>query len=203
MEQFFDVIINYIARTGYVGIIIGMALESACIPVPSELIFGFAGYLVYLGQLDFTLAVVAGVVGGLIGSSIAYAIGFYGGQPFVSKYGKYVFVSPKHVDMARRWFDRYGLKATFFSRLLPVVRTFISLPAGFAKVDFSKFFIYTLLGTLPWTVSLIYIGKLLGENWQAINAIGHKASFVVGGCLIIAAAYYYGKSRTQSGAGGK
>ncbi|MBP2635742.1 MAG: associated protein [Firmicutes bacterium] len=175
-----------------------MALESACIPVPSELIFGFAGYLVYLGKLDFFTSTIAGVAGGLIGSLIAYAIGFYGGQPFVNTYGKYLFLSKKHVDIAQQWFDRYGVKATFFSRLLPVVRTFISLPAGFAKVNLVKFILYTLLGSIPWTMALIYAGKLLGENWRILNSIGHEASLVVVALLAAAAGYYYWKNHIQS-----
>lgn len=198
MEQLFHFVVDYIAVWGYAGIILGMALESACIPVPSELIFGFAGYLVYLGQLDFTPSVIAGVVGGLIGSIIAYLVGFYGGQPFIAKYGRYVFLSHHHVELAQKWFDRYGLKATFFSRLLPIVRTFISLPAGFAGVNFGKFVIYTLLGSIPWTIALIYAGQLMGENWQALNAIGHTASLVVAVSLVVIAIYYYRKNRTQS-----
>ena len=198
-EQFFQIVVDYIALWGYTGIIIGMALESACIPVPSELIFGFAGYLVYLGKLDFTMSVVAGVAGGLLGSIVAYLVGFYGGQPFVAKYGKYLLLSKKHVDTAQRWFDRYGLKATFFSRLLPIVRTFISLPAGFAKVNLGKFILYTLLGSIPWTVALIYAGQILGENWRELNTMGHEASLVVGILLIAVAVYYFWKNRTQSG----
>lgn len=197
MEQFFHVVIDYIAQWGYVAIVIGMAMESACIPVPSELIFGFAGYLVYLGQLDFTMTVVAGVAGGLIGSMVAYLVGYYGGQPLVAKYGRYLLLSKRNVDMAQRWFDRYGLKATFFSRLLPVVRTFISLPAGFAQVNFGKFVIYTLLGSIPWTIGLTYAGMVLGENWEALNVIGHKASLMVAAGLIIIAVYYYRRNRTQ------
>lgn len=191
MEQLFHVVIDYIALWGYAAIFIGMALENACIPVPSELVFGFAGYLVYLGQLDFIMSVIAGVIGGLLGSIIAYLIGYYDGRPLVEKYGRYFLLSKRNVDLAQRWFDRYGLKAAFFSRLLPVVRTFISLPAGFAKVDFGKFVIYTLLGSIPWTVALIYFGKLLGENWQVLNAIGHQASLIVVVVLVMTAVYYY------------
>lgn len=191
MEQLFHVVIDYIAIWGYAAIVIGMALESACIPVPSELIFGFAGYLVYLGQLDFAMVAVAGVIGGLIGSIVAYMVGYYGGQPLVARYGRYFLLSKRNVDMAQRWFDRYGLKATFFSRLLPGVRTFISLPAGFARVNFVKFVIYTLLGSIPWTIALIYAGMLLGENWEVLNAIGHQASLIVAAGLIVAAVYYY------------
>ncbi|TWH49472.1 DedA family protein [Sporomusa sp. KB1] len=197
-EQVFQIVIDYIALLGYTGIFIGMALESACIPVPSELIFGFAGYLVYLGKLDFTMSVFAGVSGGLLGSIVAYLIGFYGGQPFVTKYGKYMFLSKKHVDTAQRWFDRYGIKATFFSRLLPIVRTFISLPAGFAKVNLGKFMFYTVLGSLPWTVALIYAGQMLGENWRELNTMGHEASLIVAILLIAFAVYYFWKNRTQS-----
>ncbi|CQR74229.1 hypothetical protein SOV_23570 [Sporomusa ovata DSM 2662] len=197
-EQVFQIVIDYIALWGYTGIFIGMALESACIPVPSELIFGFAGYLVYLDRLEFTMSVTAGVSGGLLGSIVAYLIGFYGGQPFVTKYGKYMFLSKRHVDTAQRWFDRYGVKATFFSRLLPIVRTFISLPAGFAKVNLGKFMLYTVLGSLPWTVALIYAGQILGENWRELNTLGHEASLVVAILLIAVAVYYFWKNRTQS-----
>ncbi|HMM22972.1 MAG TPA: DedA family protein [Selenomonadales bacterium] len=197
MEQIFNSIVQYIDAWGYIAIVVGMALESACIPVPSELIFGFAGYLVYLGKLDFTAAVIAGVAGGLIGSVAAYLLGYQGGPPFVEKYGKYIFLSKRHVQMAQRWFDRYGLKATFFSRLLPVVRTFISLPAGFAKVDFSKFVIYTVLGSIPWTIALVYAGMILGENWKAINAIGHNVSAIVGLGLVLATIYYIRRNRAQ------
>lgn len=197
IEKFFHFVIDYIAQWGYIAIMIGMAMESACIPIPSELIFGFAGYLVYLGQLDFTMTVAAGVVGGLIGSIIAYLVGYYGGKSLVDKYGRYFLLSNKNVDMAQRWFDRYGVKATFFSRLLPVIRTFISLPAGFAQVNFGKFVMYTLLGSIPWTIALIYAGMMLGENWQALNAIGHNASLMVGIGLILIAVYCYWRNHTQ------
>lgn len=198
MEQFFQIIVDYIEQWGYLAICIGMALESACIPVPSEIIFGFAGYMVYLGKLDFTTAAVAGVAGGLIGSVIAYLVGFWGGQPFVSAYGKYILLSASHVNLAQNWFDKYGLRAVFFSRLLPVVRTFISLPAGFAGVNFSRFIIYTVLGSIPWTIGLLYAGQLLGENWQLVNTIGHRAGIIVIICLIGVFLYYYRKRYNQT-----
>ncbi len=198
MEQFFQIIVDYIEQWGYLAICIGMALESACIPVPSEIIFGFAGYMVYLGKLDFTTAAVAGVAGGLIGSVIAYLVGFWGGQPFVSAYGKYILLSASHVNLAQNWFDKYGLRAVFFSRLLPVVRTFISLPAVFAGVNFSRFIIYTVLGSIPWTIGLLYAGQLLGENWQLVNTIGHRAGLIVLICLIGVFLYYYRKRYNQT-----
>lgn len=198
MEQFFQIIVDYIEQWGYLAIFIGMALESACIPVPSEIIFGFAGYMVYLGKLDFTTAAAAGVAGGLIGSVIAYLVGFWGGQPFVSAYGKYILLSASHVSLAQKWFDKYGLRAVFFSRLLPVVRTFISLPAGFAGVHFNRFIIYTVLGSIPWTIALLYAGQLLGENWQLVNIIGHRAGLIVIICLIGVFLYYYRKRYNQT-----
>lgn len=198
MDRFLQIIVEYIEQWGYLAISIGMALESACIPVPSEIIFGFAGYMVYLGKLDFTTAAAAGVAGGLIGSIIAYFVGFFGGQPFVSAYGKYILLSDSHVSLAQKWFVKYGMRAVFFSRLLPVVRTFISLPAGFAGVNFNQFIIYTVLGSIPWTIALLYAGQLLGENWQLVNTIGHRAGIIVLICLAGIFLYYYQKRHNQT-----
>ncbi len=183
MEAFYEVVIASIQSWGYTAILIGMALESACMPVPSELIFGFAGYLVFLGRLDFGASVIAGVSGGLLGSLLSYLAGRYGGRPLLERYGRYVFLSQAHLEMAQRWFDRYGLKAVFWARLLPIVRTFISLPAGFAGVPLGRFVLYTLLGSLPWTVALIYAGLLFGENWRTLQTMGHGAA----AALIVAA----------------
>lgn len=186
MDALFLFVTHSIDTWGYWAIFTGMALESANIPIPSELIFGFAGYLVYLGRLNFEPAVVYGVAGGLLGSIISYALGYYGGRPFVLKYGKYFFATPSKIALAQRWFDRYGLAAVFFARLLPIVRTFISLPAGFAKVNFSKFAVYTVLGSLPWTIALIYLGVALGENWYLLTTYGHQVSLGVLMLLVIA-----------------
>lgn len=184
MEQFYGWVIEYIAVWGYTAIFAGMAMESACLPVPSELIFGFAGYMVFLGRLDFAAAVAAGVAGGLLGSVVSYLAGRYGGRPLVDKYGRYVFLSKAQVASAQRWFDRYGIKAVFFARLLPVVRTFISLPAGFARVPFGRFALYTVLGSVPWTVGLIYAGMFLGENWREVEATGQNATLLAGISLV-------------------
>lgn len=185
MEQFYGWMIHYINIWGYTAILIGMAMESACLPVPSELIFGFAGYLVFLGHLDFATAVAAGVIGGLLGSIVSYFAGYYGGRPLAEKYGRFIFLSRRHIDLAQQWFDRYGIRAVFFARLLPVVRTFISLPAGFARVPFGKFVFYTVLGSIPWTIGLIYAGMLLGENWQEIETMGHNAALIVGISVVL------------------
>jgi membrane protein DedA with SNARE-associated domain len=198
MESIFQYVIHLIDIWGYPAIFIGMALESANIPIPSELIFGFAGYLVFLGRIDFTIAVVAGVTGGLAGSIVSYLAGYYGGPPFVTRYGRYIFLSEQKVAMAQKWFDRYGLITVLLARLLPVIRTFISLPAGFARVHFIKFIVYTVLGSVPWTIALIYAGMMLGANWESIRAIGHEASLLVAGGLVVLVMYYIIKKRKNA-----
>jgi membrane protein DedA with SNARE-associated domain len=168
-----------------------MAAENACIPIPSELILGFAGYLIFADQMTFTGALVAGMVGGMAGSIFAYVVGHRGGRSFVDKYGHYFFVKKSHVDIAQNWFDKYGLKAVFFSRMLPVVRTFISLPAGFAHVDMKKFLTLTFLGSLPWTAMILAAGMMLGKSWEIMLKIGHQASLIfVGVCAVIIAVMY-------------
>ena len=169
-----------------------MAMENACIPVPSELILGFAGYLVSAERMTFTGAMTAGMIGGMIGSIFAYVVGVTGGRKFVDKYGKYFFIKKSHVNLAQDWFDKYGIRAVFFSRMLPVIRTFISLPAGFAKVNFKQFLFYTFAGSLPWTALILWAGVLLGDNWEYLLEIGHKfsAAFIVVSIVIIAWLYF-------------
>ena len=185
MSQFTDVFLQFIDGWGYYAVAILMALENACIPIPSELILGFAGYMIYAGRMTFTMAMVAGMVGGMLGSYFAYYVGHYGGRPFVDKYGKYFFVKKSHVDIAQEWFDKYGIKAVFFSRMLPVVRTFISLPAGFAHVDMKRCFFYTFLGSLPWTALILFIGMMLGEGWKVMMEVGHEISLAVAAAIVI------------------
>ncbi len=191
MEQFSVMFLNFIDTWGYIAVAVLMALENACIPIPSELILGFAGYLIFAGQMEFFEATVAGMIGGMLGSIITYYIGSHGGRPFINKYGKYFFMKKSHIDTAQNWFDKYGIKAVFFSRMLPVVRTFISLPAGFARVNMKKFIIYTFAGSLPWTMLILYIGMILGENWRTMLSVGHEFSLLVSVILVIICAYYY------------
>ena len=201
MEQFSVYFLEFIAAWGYVAIAVLMAAENACIPIPSELILGFAGFLIFDGQLGFVGALTAGMIGGLAGSIFAYAVGHYGGRSFVDAYGHYFFIQPRHVDLAQRWFDKYGLKAVFFSRMLPVVRTFISLPAGFAHVDFKKFLLMTLAGSLPWTALILACGVTLGKSWQVMLAIGHEASLIfVGLCALLLACLYLRHRRKKAAA---
>ena len=200
MEQFTQMFLEFIDAWGYVAVAVLMALENACIPIPSELILGFAGYLIFAERMGFVGAMIAGMIGGMAGSIFAYLIGRYGGRSFVDKYGKYFFVKKSHVDIAQRWFDKYGVKAVFFSRMLPVVRTFISVPAGFAHVDFKKFLAYTFLGSLPWTALILAVGMALGESWQIMLKVGHEASiaFVVICAIVIGICYLrYRRSRQQ------
>ena len=186
-----DVFLNFIDQWGYFAVALLMAMENACIPIPSELILGFAGYLIFAGRMTFAGAMWAGMIGGVLGSIFAYEVGRRGGRPFVDRYGKYFFVKPSHVDLAQRWFDKYGLKAVFFSRMLPVVRTFISLPAGFARMDRVKFLVLTILGSLPWTALILWIGKLLGEGWAIMMKVGHEISIIFVVICVVAGVVFY------------
>lgn len=197
MSHFTDVFLQFIDTWGYMAVAILMGMENACIPIPSELILGFAGYLIYINRMTMEMATVAGMVGGMLGSIFAYYVGLWGGRPFVDKYGKYFFVKKSHVDVAQEWFDKYGVKAIFFSRMLPVVRTFISLPAGFANVNIAKFLIYTFIGSLPWTVLILFIGMQLGPGWAVMMEVGHEISLAVAGIILIIVAVLYWQYRKK------
>lgn len=199
MEHFSVMFMDFIASWGYVAVGVLMAAENACIPIPSELILGFSGYLIFAGKMHFTGALIGGMIGGIAGSLFAYIVGRIGGRSFVDRYGKYFFIKKSHVDLAQNWFDRYGIKAVFFSRMLPVVRTFISLPAGFAHVNMKRFLFFTILGSLPWTALILFAGMMLGESWQIMLKIGHEASliFIVIAVLVMAYAYYCYKKKKK------
>ena len=198
MENVSQIFLEFINSYGYIAVAVLMAMENACIPIPSELILGFAGYLIFANQMTFTGAMIAGMVGGMAGSIFAYVVGSTGGRSFVDKYGKYFLIKKSHVDLAQEWFDKYGIRAVFFSRMLPVVRTFISLPAGFARVNFPQFLFYTFAGSLPWTALILYAGIKLGENWKYLLEIGHEASitFVVV-CAIILIVWYIRRKKSK------
>lgn len=162
-------ITGFILSTGYIGVIFLMAIESAGIPAPSEIIMPFSGFLVYNGTLNFWFVSIAGTVGNLIGSIVAYWVGLAGGRPFLNKFGKYLLISQHDLDIAEAYFKRRGKLTVFVGRLLPVIRTYISLPAGIAKMNFWQFCLYTVLGAFPWCVALTYIGVRLGEHWSTIK----------------------------------
>jgi len=171
-----------------------MAIESACIPLPSEIIMPLAGWMLIKEQsLAVTYTLVAGAYGALgctIGSIIAYGIGIWGGRPFLEKYGKYILISRHDLDLADRWFDRSGSWSIFASRLLPVVRTFISLPAGIARMHFIKFLVYTFLGSFIWSVGLAYGGYQLGEHWEQIRTIMRPFDPFIAAIIIALIALY-------------
>ena len=170
---------HLIGNWGLWGVFFLMVLESACIPIPSEAIMPFAGFAVASGKMSFFAAVAVGVAGNVVGSWISYAVGLYGGRPFVDRYGKYVLLSHHKLDVAERWFTRYGSPAIFFSRMLPIVRTFISLPAGTARMNLPKFSIYTIAGCIPWVILLTWIGYKVGQNWKHIERYMHYVDYVV------------------------
>jgi membrane protein DedA with SNARE-associated domain len=183
-------IISVISQLGYAGIVLTMAIESACIPLPSELIMPFSGYLAFTGRFSLWGVSVAGAFGCVVGSVVAYWVGVWGGRPFLQRYGKYVLISSKDLDTADRWFEKYGEWAIFFSRLLPIIRTFISLPAGIARMRFWRFVIYTFIGSLPWCFMLAYVGKVLGENWKSLKVYFHRADILIAILLALAVFFF-------------
>ncbi|HHP51280.1 MAG TPA: DedA family protein [Moorella mulderi] len=196
LQPLWNYLVNILASWGYWGIAIGMALESACIPIPSEVILPFGGYLVSIGALDFWGTVLAGTLGGTVGSATAYWIGLKGGRPLLERYGRYILISQRELAWADDWFQRYGEATVFFTRLMPVIRTFISLPAGIAAMPFGRFILYTFLGSLPWSVLFVYIGHQLGENWDTLSPYFHRFDlFIIAGILILIALYLYRQCR--------
>ena len=183
-------IIGGISMFGYVGVALMMAIESMCIPLPSEIIMPFAGYLVFQGRFTLFGVALAGAIGCVVGSVLAYWIGIFGGRKFIEKYGKYILITKHDLDIADRFFDKYGASAVFFSRMLPVVRTFISLPAGIAKMNFTKFVIYTFVGSLPWTYLLAYLGMKLGSNWDTLGVYFHKFDAIIGAIILVGVVWF-------------
>lgn len=181
---------SLIAVTGYGGITLLMAIESACIPLPSELIMPFAGYLVFEGTFKLLWVATAGAIGCNLGSLVAYEIGYYGGRPLVEHYGHWILMSRRELDWADRFFARWGYLAVFIARLLPVIRTFVALPAGVARMPRGRFHIYTFLGSWPWCFSLAWLGMKLGENWRELGKYFHKFDAVIGIVLVAGAAWF-------------
>jgi membrane protein DedA with SNARE-associated domain len=182
-----------ISAIGYPGIALLMAIESACIPLPSEIIMPFAGYLASTGRFSLVGVATAGALGCNIGSTVAHAVGMYGGRPLVEKWGRYVLMSRRDLELAERFFARYGGITVFVARLLPVIRTFIALPAGIARMPQLPFQLYTFAGSWPWCFALAYVGFKLGERWDSdprLRAIMHQADVVVVALLVAGLAWY-------------
>ena len=179
LAQVSSFIVNIISTLGYPAITVLMTLESACIPIPSEIIMPFSGYLVFAEKFSFLSVVIWGTIGNLIGSIIAYFVGFYGGRPLIEKYGRYILISNHDLNLAEKWFKKYGNISVLFSRMLPVIRTFISLPAGITKMPFGKFVFYTFSGSLPWSFVLTYAGVIMGESWSDVEIYFRKFDWLI------------------------
>jgi len=189
-------VISVIEQLGYAGVFIAMTLESACIPLPSEVIMPFAGFVAWEGELTLLGVTIVGTLGCLAGSLVAYSVGAYGGLPLLERYGKYVLIRKKELGRAHAWFERYGEPVVFISRVLPIVRTFISLPAGIARMDIKKFSLYTVLGSFPWCLGLAYVGVLLGPHWSDLERLFRYLDIlVIVGILILIGYLVYHRER--------
>lgn len=184
LDAFKNWIVDSVGAWGYAGIFVLMALESACIPIPSEVTMPVGGLLASEGRLAFFWVGLVGAGANLAGSWLAYWAGAAGGRPLLEKYGKYILIKRHDLDRADRWFEKYGDSAVFFSRLLPVVRTFISLPAGVARMPFVRFSLFTFLGCLPWSFALTWAGLYLGDNWDRILPYMEPVSYAIAALLL-------------------
>ncbi len=190
IESLAGLIISTISHAGYFGIMLLMAIESACIPLPSEVTMPFSGYLVHLGRFDLFGVALAGALGCNLGSLVAYYVGSLGGRPLVEKYGRWLLVTHHDLEMADRFFARYGDWAVFFARLLPVIRTFIAFPAGVSRMNTIRFHIYTFLGSLPWCLTLAYAGMKLGQRWMGLRQYFHRFDTVLGVVILVCAVWF-------------
>ncbi len=186
-------IIAVISGSGYLGILLLMAIESACIPLPSEVIMPFAGYLVSTGRFSLVLAATAGALGCNLGSIVGYEIGKRGGRPMAERWGRYVLIGPGELDAADRFFARYGSIAVLVGRLLPVIRSFIAFPAGVARMRLLPFHVYTFVGSWPWCFALAWVGMTLGDRWNSdprLKEWFHRADALIAAVLVVAVAAY-------------
>ena len=184
-----EVAVDVVDALGLWGIFVLMTLESACIPVPSEATMLFAGFNVSDGEYSLFAAVAVGSFANLVGSWIAYAIGWYGRIDVLEKHGKKLHIKKSHLEWADRWFERHGDATVFFTRMLPIIRTFISLPAGVARMPFWRFSVLTLAGCIPWVLMLTFIGKQAGDNWEKWKDSLHYVDYAVAAAIVIGVAY--------------
>jgi len=185
-----DVVVRTIDVLGYPGVFFLMLIESCGIPMPSEIIMPFSGFLVAAGKMNFWAVSFVGAFANLAGSLIAYWIGLKGGRALIEKYGKYILISKRDLDLADKWFIRFGNWTVFFGRLLPVVRTYISFPAGVAKMEIKRFSLYTFAGALPWSILFTWLGVKMGDNWGQIREKLHNFDLAVVVLIIIGIAWY-------------
>ncbi len=195
-----------VAAGGYFGILVLMGIGCACVPIPSEVVMLAAGSLAARAEMSFWGAVVAGTVGCTLGSILAYWVGYYGGRPLVQRYRKYLLMSARDLSRADSWFERYGDATVFFSRNLPIIRAFISVPAGVARMPFLRFCLYTFLGSIPWCLGLTYVGYRTGRNWDRVTQFMHDFDVVIlvaGGLLLIAWVWRHIKHLREEAATGE
>jgi membrane protein DedA with SNARE-associated domain len=186
-------VVATISFAGYSGIVMLMAIESACIPLPSEIVMPFSGYLVSTGRFDLVLVATAGAIGCNLGSSVAYAIGSHGGRRLVERWGSLVLIGQRELAVADRFFARFGGIAVLVGRLLPVIRTFIALPAGIARMPQLRFQIYTFVGSWPWCFALAYVGMKLGDRWNAdprFKEVMHRFDAVIAAAILLALVWF-------------
>jgi membrane protein DedA with SNARE-associated domain len=190
-----NVAVDVVDAIGLWGVFILMVLESACIPVPSEATMLFAGFNVSDGQYSLFAAVAVGSIANLVGSWIAYAVGYYGRVDVLEKHGKKLHIKKSHLETADRWFEKYGDWIVLVTRCLPIIRTFISLPAGVARMPFWRFSVLTLIGCIPWVFMLTFIGKEAGDNWETWKDNLHYVDYAVAAAIVVAAVYFFVKWR--------
>lgn len=183
-------IMGVISTMGYGGIVLLMAIESACIPLPSEIIMPFAGFLVFKGEMILWIVALAGAVGCVLGSIPAYYVGMFGGRPLAERYGKYILLSKHDLDLADRLFDKHGEIIIFIARMLPAVRTFIAFPAGVVRMNMPKFITYTFIGSFIWCWLLAYAGMKFGENWESLKVYFHQFHYVIIAAGLLFVAWY-------------
>lgn len=201
VQQGINLLLQIISASGYLGVFLLMVLESACMPIPSEVVMPFAGYLASTGQFNIWIVTLVSTLANLVGSVITYVVGLYLGREFILKYGKYILLKKKYLILAEEWFKKYGNKAIFFSRMLPVVRTVISLPAGIGRMEFSKFVLYTFVGSLPWNFAFAYLGYWFGKNWEAVVTASHEFNYIILGlaALVVVVLYLLGRRKKKKG----
>ena len=193
-----EVAVDVVDAMGLPGVFVLMLLESACIPVPSEATMLFAGFNVSRGEYSLFAATMVGSLANLVGSWIAYWIGYAGRVDILEKHGKKLHIKRSHLEWADRWFEKHGDATVFFSRMLPIIRTFISLPAGVARMPFWRFSVLTFLGCLPWVLMLTYVGKEAGDRWEEWKDSLHYFDYAVAGTLVIGAIWLYIRSRRRA-----
>jgi membrane protein DedA with SNARE-associated domain len=199
LNSIIDAITRAIGNHGFPAVLGLMTLESACIPVPSEVIQLFAGYLVSLHRMSLFAAVSAGVLGNLIGSWIAWSVGYYGGRPFIERWGRYIHVTPARLERSERWFDQHGEVAVLIGRCVPVIRTFISLPAGVARMPFWRFSLFTLIGCVPWVLGLTLLGVQVGPSWERWRHRLEYLDYIVVAAIVIGIVYLVVRARRRRG----